>query len=85
MTPLHYVIVGNGPAANQAAVTLRSRAPGTRVTIIGREPRGYYRPHLLPDFIAGNLAGAERTTDTAAESIFDYEGMTLNTSWWTEL
>jgi NADPH-dependent 2,4-dienoyl-CoA reductase/sulfur reductase-like enzyme len=49
----HCVIIGNGPAANQAAVTLRETDPDLRVTIIGQEPVRYYRPHLLPDYVAG--------------------------------
>ena len=35
MAEEHYVIVGNGPAANQAAVTLRDNAPEARFTVIG--------------------------------------------------
>jgi NADPH-dependent 2,4-dienoyl-CoA reductase/sulfur reductase-like enzyme len=55
MAEEHYVIVGNGPAANEAAATLRAHAPEARVTMIGRERTGYYRPDLLPDFIAGRI------------------------------
>ena len=55
MAEEHYVVVGNGPAANQAAVTLRDQAPEARVTMIGRERTGYYRPDLLPGFIAGRI------------------------------
>jgi len=55
MAEEHYVIVGNGPAANEAAATLREHAPEARVTMIGRERTGYYRPDLLPDFIAGRI------------------------------
>lgn len=55
MAEEHYVIVGNGPAANQAAVTLREQAPEARVTMIGRERTGYYRPDLLPDFVADRI------------------------------
>ncbi len=51
----HVVIVGNGPAANAAADVLREQSPEARVTVIGREPFGYYKPHLLPDFIAGKV------------------------------
>ncbi len=56
MAPDHYVIIGNGPAANQAALTLREKAPKERVTMIGRECAGYYRPDFLPRFIAGKIA-----------------------------
>lgn len=59
MTAEHCVIIGNGPAANSAASTLRQRAPGTRITMISRERLHYYRPHLLPDFIAGKVSEEE--------------------------
>jgi len=55
MAEAHYVIIGNGPAANEAAATLRDHAPEARVTMIGRERTGYYRPDLLPDFIADRI------------------------------
>lgn len=55
MAEEHYVIVGNGPAANEAAATLRVHAPEARVTMIGRERTGYYRPDLLPGFISGRI------------------------------
>jgi 3-phenylpropionate/trans-cinnamate dioxygenase ferredoxin reductase component len=55
MTEEHHVIIGNGPAANQAAETLRNRAPDVRITMIGREQVRYYQPHLLPDYVAGRL------------------------------
>ena len=59
MAEEHYVIVGNGPAANQAAVTLRDQSSSARITMIGRERTGYYRPDLLPDFIAEEIPDAE--------------------------
>jgi NADPH-dependent 2,4-dienoyl-CoA reductase/sulfur reductase-like enzyme len=59
MAEEHYVIVGNGPAANQAAVTLREKSSIARITVIGRERTGYYRPDLLPDFIAEKIPEAE--------------------------
>jgi NADPH-dependent 2,4-dienoyl-CoA reductase/sulfur reductase-like enzyme len=51
----HLIVVGNGPAGHRAAVTLRLEAPGARITLIGKEPHGCYRPHLLPKWIAGSL------------------------------
>lgn len=51
----HVIIIGNGPAANQAALTLREKAPDTRITIIGQERHGHYRPHMLPEYIAGKV------------------------------
>jgi NAD(P)H-nitrite reductase large subunit len=55
MSEGHCVIIGNGPAANEAARTLREKAPDLRVTIIGQETVGYYKPHLLPDYVAGTI------------------------------
>ena len=52
----HYVIIGNGPAANEAAKTLTEKDSEARVTLIGREPVGFYRPDRLPDFIADKLS-----------------------------
>jgi NAD(P)H-nitrite reductase large subunit len=56
MTLKHVVIIGNGPAANEAATALRKQAPDVRITMISKEPIGYYKPHLLPDFVAGKLS-----------------------------
>lgn len=53
MAEHHYVIIGNGPAANEAALALREKAPESRVTMISKEHVGYYEPRLLPDFITG--------------------------------
>jgi len=51
----HFVIVGNGPAGNQAARTLREEAPKARITVISRDRGSAYRPHLLPSLIAGRM------------------------------
>lgn len=56
MASEHYVIIGNGPAANQAALTLREKTPEARITMIGRERSGFYKSHLLPEFIAGRIS-----------------------------
>jgi NAD(P)H-nitrite reductase large subunit len=56
MAQPHCVIVGNGPAANEAAFTLRANAADARITIIGEEPAPFYRSHFLPDYIAGNVS-----------------------------
>ena len=55
MSSEHCVIIGNGPSANEAALTLRKKAPDLKVTMIGRELERYYRPHLLPNYIAGKI------------------------------
>lgn len=52
----HFIIIGNGPAGNQAALTLREKAPDSRITLISRNMGGCYRPHLLPHMIAGNIS-----------------------------
>jgi NADPH-dependent 2,4-dienoyl-CoA reductase/sulfur reductase-like enzyme len=56
MTVPHYVIIGNGPAANQAAATLRAGTDDARVSMLSREPVGFYRPDLLPKFVADEIA-----------------------------
>jgi NADPH-dependent 2,4-dienoyl-CoA reductase/sulfur reductase-like enzyme len=56
MAQEHFVIIGNGPAANTAAFTVRENDPNTRVTVIGKERVQQYKPHLLPDFIAGKIS-----------------------------
>jgi NAD(P)H-nitrite reductase large subunit len=55
MSEQHFMVIGNGPAGNQTAFTLREKAPDARVTIISKNFGGSYRPHLLPDFIAGKI------------------------------
>ncbi len=55
MAAKHYVIIGTGPAGNQAALTLRQKDPHSRITLIGREEHRCYKPHLLPQLIAGQV------------------------------
>jgi len=55
MSEEHFIVIGNGPAGHHAAVTLRLEAPGARITLVSKEPRGCYRPHLLPKWISGNI------------------------------
>ncbi|MFH1114694.1 MAG: FAD/NAD(P)-binding oxidoreductase [Pseudomonadota bacterium] len=56
MARKHCVIIGNGPAGNAAAFTLREKDPDARITVIGEECNHRYRPDLLPDYIAGTVA-----------------------------
>ena len=49
----HYVIIGNGPAGNLAADTLREHDRDARITIISGEPWSYYYKHKLIDYIKG--------------------------------
>lgn len=58
MAEEHFVVVGNGPAGHHAAMTLKERAPAAEVTVISRHRGSAYRPHLLPDFIAGKIPEA---------------------------
>ena len=51
----HFVIIGNGPAGNQAALTLREQIPDARITMIDKECVRCYKPHLLPEYIAGKV------------------------------
>jgi NAD(P)H-nitrite reductase large subunit len=55
MKDQHFVVIGNGPAGNEAALTLSNHAEGARVTLISKESGGCYRPHLLPSLISGKL------------------------------
>jgi len=59
MTEERFVVVGNGPAGHQAAMTLKERVPDADVTVISRHRGSAYRPHLLPDFVAGKIPEAD--------------------------
>jgi NAD(P)H-nitrite reductase large subunit len=52
----HFVVIGNGPAGYEAAMTLKGKAPNAYVSVISRNRETCYRPHLLPDFIAGKIS-----------------------------
>ncbi len=52
----HFVVIGNGPAGNQAALTLRDEAPEARITVVSRHRGGCYRPDMLPHLIAGEIS-----------------------------
>ncbi len=54
-----FVIIGNGPAANEAASTLRQKAQDIRLTMLSRDLTGYHRPMFLPDFVAGKISEDE--------------------------
>ena len=51
----HFVVIGNGPAGNRAARTLREKAAADRVTVVSKARQSCYSPHLLPDYIAGRI------------------------------
>lgn len=62
----HYVIIGNGPAGNAAAFTLRENDPDAAVTIISHENICFYSKPKLVKYLAGKVdedALAVRTMD----------------------
>ena len=54
-SPDHFVIIGNGPAGNQAAVTLREKDPRAKITIISDENIPFYYKPKLTEYIAGHI------------------------------
>ncbi|MFC1862518.1 NAD(P)/FAD-dependent oxidoreductase [Thermodesulfobacteriota bacterium] len=55
MSEQHFVIIGNGPSGNQAALTLREKVPDSKITIITKHHGGSYRPNFLPYLISGRI------------------------------
>ena len=55
MASEHYVIIGNGVAANSAADILRQSDPDSRITLISREFFPFYYRHKLRFFISDEL------------------------------
>ena len=51
----HYVIIGNGVAANRAADVLREGDPDGKVTLVSDEFVPFYYRHLLRDYVTGDL------------------------------
>jgi NAD(P)H-nitrite reductase large subunit len=56
MSQEHFVVIGRGPAGNQAAMTLREKETQARITLISKERDGFYSPHRIPSLIAGNIS-----------------------------
>jgi NADPH-dependent 2,4-dienoyl-CoA reductase/sulfur reductase-like enzyme len=56
MSKEHFVIIGNGPGGNQAALTLREKVPNSRITLFDRESARCQKPNLLPNYIAGKIS-----------------------------
>ena len=48
---MEYIIIGNGVAGQTAAEALRKEDPTTVITLIGKEPFGYYSRIFLPQYI----------------------------------
>ncbi len=66
----HYIIVGNGIAANTAAETIRKLEPNSSIRMFSREKHSFYYMPALPEFLAGEK---------------DVKGLTLhNAQWYTE-
>ncbi|MBW2655465.1 MAG: FAD-dependent oxidoreductase [Deltaproteobacteria bacterium] len=59
----HYVIIGNGPAGNHAAITLRKKDKEARITIISDECVPYYYKPKLTDFIADEIPKEDLMVD----------------------
>ncbi len=55
MKPFHYVIIGNGVAANKAAETIRHNHADAKITLISREFFLFYYRHKLPLYITGKI------------------------------
>ncbi|MFH1091556.1 MAG: FAD/NAD(P)-binding oxidoreductase [Pseudomonadota bacterium] len=55
MAEKHFIVIGNGPAGREAATTLRTKDPHSRITVISREHHGHYQSRMLPDFICGRV------------------------------
>ena len=54
MAAEHYVIIGNGAAANGAADTLRRGDPEGRITLISDEFFPFYYRHMLRHYLVGD-------------------------------
>ena len=52
---MKHVIIGNGPAGVVAAETLRKRAPGDAIVLIGDEPEPPYSRMAIPYLLMGNI------------------------------
>ncbi len=52
---MKHVIIGNGPAGVVAAETLRKRAPGDDITMIGDEPEPPYSRMAIPYLLIGRI------------------------------
>ncbi|MCG8470775.1 MAG: NAD(P)/FAD-dependent oxidoreductase [Desulfobacterales bacterium] len=57
----HYVIIGNGPAGNSCAETLRREDSRARITIISDEKPLHYYKHRVPLFAVGGCSADELT------------------------
>ncbi len=59
MTADHYLIIGNGVAANQAAEVLREGDAEGRITLVSNEFFPFYYRHRLRSFVAGEIGEDE--------------------------
>lgn len=63
----HYVIIGNGPAGNHAALTLRANDPDAGITIISDENIGFYSKPRLLRYLSGDVDEKALLLGTAEE------------------
>jgi NAD(P)H-nitrite reductase large subunit len=75
MSEEHLIVIGNGPAGNQAAHTLKDKAPEARITLISRDQKGFYKPCLLPDYLAGSISEEQIYLSTVDS--YDEKGIKL--------
>jgi NAD(P)H-nitrite reductase large subunit len=75
MSTEHLVVIGNGPAGNEAAHTLREKFPEARITLISKTVDGCFKPRLLPDHIAGKIE--EDALYETARSEYKQKGIRL--------
>lgn len=65
MSTDHYVIIGNGPAGNHAAATLRKNAGDARITVLSDECIPYYYKPKLTGFIADEISKEQLIVKTS--------------------
>jgi NAD(P)H-nitrite reductase large subunit len=77
MAKEHFVVIGNGPAGYEAAMTLKGKAADAYVTVISSDRASCYMPHLLPDLIAGKIP--EETLYVCPTAAYGEKGVKLRT------
>jgi 3-phenylpropionate/trans-cinnamate dioxygenase ferredoxin reductase subunit len=76
METTHYLVIGGGLAAHQAAKQIRLLAPKAAITLVGQEPHvPYDRPPLSKEFMRGDKPRQELFYDAASW----YAGQNIDT------